>query len=73
MAALHAIVHELANDLHRAHFGGAGERARRKGGADDVPSAESRPKLALNLARDVHHVAVAFDEHAIGHHHGSGT
>src|SRR6185312_11807568 len=63
---------EFGDDLHRAHFRRAGQRAGGKGSAEHVHEAQTRLQLADDFRNDVHDVRVAFHDHVRGEFHAAG-
>ena len=74
-AAVEPAVHglELVDDLHRAHFRRADERAGGERRGEQIERVAPWREIAIHAAHDVHHVAVALDR-AIGIHvHAAGA
>ena len=64
---------EFGDDLHRAHFRRARDRASREERADHIRRAGDRGEVAFDLRDEVHHMGVAFDRHELRDAHGAGT
>ena len=60
---------QLVDDLHRPHLGRAGERAGGQGGHHHIHRVQAVRRVALDVGDQVHDVAVAFDEEAVGDAH----
>ena len=60
---------EVAGDLHHAFLRRARDRPAGEGGGQYVPQRHADPRAGLDLGHEVHHVAVALDEHQVRHGH----
>src|SRR6185312_6507913 len=63
---------EFGDDLHRAHFRRAGQRAGGKGSAEHVHEAQTRLQLADDFRNDVHDIRVASTDPVRGEFHTAG-
>ena len=57
---------QFVNDLHRPDLRRTRDRAGGKAGCQGVKGVMTWPDIALDVGNDMHNVAVAFDEEAIG-------
>ena len=60
---------EFVDDLHGAHLRGAREGPGGQGGHQDVHGVQALGRIPLHVGHQVHDVAVALDEEAVGHPH----
>src|SRR5208282_1985634 len=58
---------QFVDDLHRPHFRRAGDGAGGKAGGERGYGVDALAQLALDVGDDVHDMAIALDEEAVGH------